>query len=461
MEKSTISLTSLFAILWGRRWVVAIVAGITVAIAIVINVTSPPIYTATATVVVDFDKAVGDQLDSPLAAGLQQSYLTTQLGIMGSHHVAAKVVDRLELQSNTKWQNAFLDATGGVGSARDWIANAISDSLLVVPGKNSRLVNINYTASDPVVAAQFANAFAAAYEETNLEMNTGPARREAEQLNQMLGELREDLGRAQSKLGAYQREHGILLTDERLDIETEKLRELVGRQILAEAERRALDSKIVRIEGLAASGKSLDALPEVLANNVVRDLKAQLGAKEAEFADIRRQLGRNHPQYKSAAAEIAVLRAKLDTEVKSIASSILSEVEQAEARAATFREAEDAQRAKVMELKQARDHVPALVRELESARENYDSGLERYNRFMAKSRLSQTNVTLLNPALAPSEASNPKLFRTAFLAGILGLMLGFAVAIIWELLDRRIRSQDDLNELSDGVILGGLPRYSR
>jgi uncharacterized protein involved in exopolysaccharide biosynthesis len=213
------------------------------------------------------------------------------------------------------------------------------------------------------------------------------------------------------------------------------------------------------VEALKAEGGSLGALPEVLENDVIRDLKRQLATKEAEFAEARRQLGSNHPRYRSSAAEVAALRAALSAEVDAIAGGIRAEAEQARGRAEAYTAAESEQQDAVMQLKQARDQLSALVREQENAEQSYDQGLQRYNRFLIQSRLSQTNVTVLNPAVPPTRSAQPSLKRTLVLAGLLGLLLGFAYAVIRELLDRRVRSRSDLEEVSEGVFLGSLPNY--
>lgn len=461
MEHNTLSLASLFSALWSRRWAIIMTTTVSIAVAAWLSITAAPTFQATATIVIDYDNAVGEELDakSTLAAGLQENYLTTQLGIIGSRHVATKVVEQLGLENEQSWKDAFNENTEGIGSAKDWIAGVLLEYLTVTPGKNSRLVNVTYTAQTPEMAAAIANAFATAYQETNLEMNTQPARKEAQQFELLLAELRESLVGAQRHVSEYQREHGIVLTDERMDVETERMKELLAQRVQAEAEARAFESRLQRVEGLKADGESLNALPEVLVNDVIRDMKRQLAAKEAEFAEVRRQLGSNHPRYKSAAAEVSALRAALAGEVDSIASGIKAEAEQARSRADAYVTAENEQQEAVMQLKQARDQLSALVREQENAQQSYDQGLQRFNRFLIQSRLSQTNVAVLNPAVAPSQSSRPNLKRTLILAGLLGLMLGFAYAVIREVLDRRVRSRADLDDISDGVFLGSLPNY--
>ena len=204
MQEKTVGFGSLMGILWGRRWTIILVTALAVAIALVVSLRLQPKYSSTATVIIDFDEPAGSQMGSPLAPSLQQNYMSTQLGIISSRHVAGKVVDLLELEAKQGWQEAFALTQRGAGTLRDWIAGALLSSLGVTPGTNSRLVNISYTAGNPQTASEVANAFAEAYEQTNLEMNTKPARREAEQYSQWLEELRDNVEKAQQNLSTYQ-----------------------------------------------------------------------------------------------------------------------------------------------------------------------------------------------------------------------------------------------------------------
>lgn len=447
---------SLIAILWGRRAVILSVTVLTVGIAVYVTLQMSPKYSATTTLIIDFDEPAVSSLTSPLAPSLQTNYMSTQLGIIGSKHVAGKVVDDLKLAETQGWRDAFQSATGGKGDLRDWIAGALLSSVEVTPGSNSRLVNIRYTSGDPEVAALIANAFAEAYRRTNLEMNTAPAQREAEQYRQWLQELRDKVAVAQQNLSAFQQKNGVLVIDERLDIETARLKELVEQKVQTETEARAAEGRLRRIETLKTEGGSLETLNEVQSNDVIRDLKSHLGVKEAEYAEISRQLGSNHPRRERAAAEIATLRARLNSEVSSIAESVRSEAELARSRLEAFQASEDAQKARILEIKQKLDEMPALVRELNGAQVNYEEGLAKKNQFELQSRAVQTNVTVLNPALAPLQSSSPKVSRNILLAAILGFLVSLGTVFLLEMLDRRVRTEDELHDL-DVSYLGRLP----
>jgi uncharacterized protein involved in exopolysaccharide biosynthesis len=85
-------------------------------------------------------------------------------------------------------------------------------------------------------AAGIANAFAQAYQRTNLELRVEPARQSAAWFDERMQQLRKDLEAAQTKLNAYQREKGFTAQDERLDLEQARLSELSMQYTAAQAQ---------------------------------------------------------------------------------------------------------------------------------------------------------------------------------------------------------------------------------
>jgi chain length determinant protein EpsF len=451
------NLPQILTILRDRLGLIILMAVATLAATAVITFFLPLTYTATATLLIDFNEPVES---SPLQPTLQPSYPATQVGIITSPNVAAKVVDQLKLTSAPEWRAAFETTTQGKGSVRDWIASALLDHLVVTPIKESRLVIISYSAADPTVAAAVVNGFAQAYRDTNLELNVDPARKNAEWFDSLLTGLREKLEQAQAKLSAYQQKKGILATDEKMDIETARLAEISTQLVVAQAETHDAESALGQMEKMLAKGNSLEALPEALSNGFIQGLKAELGRKEAELAQLSGSLGTKHPQYQRVAAEVRSLRSKLSGELKTIASSIRNRMSQSRAREGALQQAQEAQKTKVLALKRSRDEIPPLMREVESAQRNYDNALERYSQYSMQSRLNQTNVTVLNPAVAPLLPSSPNLKVNMALGLILGLMLGVSLALLLELNLRKVRSQEDL-VVSTGVpVLCMLPKAS-
>lgn len=441
-------------ILRARYGLILVTLIVTVGTTAAVTYFLPNQYTASAVVVVDFKEPVSDATALPIQ--LAPSYMATQLDILQSRKVALKVIDSLKLADLPLVKEQFLEATGGKGSVREWLVDALLKKLKVEPSRESRLMTISYESSDPRFSAALANAFAQAYIDTTLELSVEPARKSAEWFDKQLADLRSRVEQAQRKLSAYQQSRNITAADERVDVDTARHAELTSQLVVAQAQTYDAEGRQRQMDEMLARGVSMETLPDVLSNGFIQSLKAELLRQEAKLAELSEQLGANHPQYQRTVAEVKSLRDKLNKEMASITTGIRNNAKLARSREDAIRASLEAQRSKVLKFKQSRDEIPTLIREVESAQRAYDAALERYNQSSMQSRVNQTNVVLLNPAAEPLEPSSPKVLLNMVLSVFLGSLLGLGLALLFEMLDRRVRIEQDLNEVMGLPVLGVL-----
>ena len=132
---------------------------------------------------------------------------------------------------------------------------------------------------------------------------------------------------------------------------------------------------------------------------------------------------------------------------------------QSEQREAQLAAALAAQRARLLELKEGRNELAVLTRDVESAQRTYETAMQRAVVSQVESRASQTNVALLSPAVAPSEPTHPRLGLNLALALVLGALLGAGLAVLLEMLDRRVHAPADLQIGMDVPLLGTLATW--
>jgi uncharacterized protein involved in exopolysaccharide biosynthesis len=95
---------------------------------------------------------------------------------------------------------------------------------------------------------------------------------------------------------------------------------------------------------------------------------------------------------------------------------------------------------KAIENRDQLDQIAVLQKEVEAAQKAYDMIVQRFTDISLQSQSTQTNISVLNPATQPMERSSPNLLKNLGKAAIIGIVLGFGSMILWELLDRRVRS---------------------
>ena len=433
----------LLIILWARKGTALTVLAITVLTTLAVSLTMSKQYVSTTTLVIDQRQAnpvTGLTLPTQLVAG----YMATQIDVIASHNVARKVVDKLKLTSNEKWQKKFA-SSGGKGEIGQWIADSILKKLDVEPSQKSSLIEIGYTASDNEFAATVANTFAEAYIQTSIELRAQPAKQSSAWFNSQKEVLRQRLEGAQSVLSSYQQKHGIVSADEKLDLENSKLVDLSRQLVESQASTNELQSRLDQLKAIKKRGGSYQSIDEVLGSSLIQSLKSDLARAESKFAELANRIGQNHPQYKQVQAEVSSLKRKVSREVKRVVDSIPMRANKSRQRDGILTLALDEQKTRVLELKKSHDGLAVLRYEVESAQRAFDSVMQKSIQTLMKSEISQSDVAVLNPAIPAHKHSKPRIMLNLILAVFLGGLLGIGAALIVELLDRRVRSSYDVN----------------
>jgi polysaccharide biosynthesis transport protein len=439
------------SVLRARWWVVALVLGLTVATTLIVSLLLPRQYTATASVVVDFKP---DPISAVMFGGMASpAFMATQVDIITSERVAQRVVRNLRLNESPQVRQQWLDETGGEGTIEQWLSQLFQKQLDVKPSRESSVINISYRAPDPRFAAALANAFMQAYIQTGVELRVDPARQYAGFFDNRAKEARDTLEKAQSRLSAFQKANGIVATDERLDVENARLNELSSQLVMLQA--LASESASRQAQANSAQG---DRLSEVLNNPIVGQLKADINRGEARLQELNTRYGENHPQVQETKANLAELRSRLDAETRKVTSGVGVTNTINRQREAEIRASLEAQRAKVLRMKAVRDDGLVILREVESAQLAYQQLQQRINQTSLESQTTQGNVNVLTQAEPPLEASFPKIPLNVALAVFLGLLLATGTALLLEMMDRRVRSVDDVLTSLDLPVIGIMPK---
>lgn len=435
------TLQQLLLILRARARTVLFAAGLTVAAALAVSLVMSKQYTAGTAVVIDVkspDPIAGLVLPGLISPG----YMATQVDIINSDRVARRVVERLRLDSDPDLVEKWREATLGEGEIATWLASRLQQNLDVKPSRESNVINIAFKAARPDEAARIVNAFAQAFIDVNLELKVEPARQNAAWFEEQTRVLRSRMETAQQALSAYQQKAGIVTSDETLDFETAKLNELSSQLTVAQGQNAESQGKS------RASGS--DSLAEVLQNPLINNLKTDIARLESRLQESNVNLGKNHPQTQRTESELASLKARLDSETRKISASVDTAFRVGKQKEKELAAAVERQKQRVLALNRQRDEVSILKRDVESAQRVFEGVSQRSAQTRLESLSVQTNAVVLTPAFAPTDPSRPKLKLNLLVALLLGTMLGTAMALLQEFLDRRVRAEGDL-QLVDGI----------
>lgn len=438
------SFSQIFSMVVARKLIAIWVFVATILVTAIISFFLPNGYTATTSLVVNTkgaDPVTGFVMPNTLMPG----YIATQVDIIESDNVALKVVDKLQVTKEPTAIERFMRSTDGEGDIRLWYAEQFKDHLDVKPSRESNVIQLSFTGIDPDFAAKMANEFASAYIETNLELKTGPAKQAAEFFDKQLKGLRENVEKAQARLTAFQKDHeitsGMSLESGRLDIEMARLAELSSQLVLAQAQSYDTQSKQKQLRKSNANSS-----PEILSSSLIQGLKSQLAIAESKLSDLSQMLGANHPRYQAVEKEIKTLRGAISREISRASGGVSQTANVSKLREDEIEASLKAQKARVLMLKTEQDEMAALIREAESAQRIYDGALLKFGQTNIESKSGQTDISILNKATPPLTHSTPTRKLNIALSIIFGFLLAVAIALIYEMLNRKVRGAEDLTK---------------
>lgn len=415
-----------------------------------VNLLLPPRYKAISTVVVD---AKLDPVSTMMYGGAPSpAFLATQINVLESERVAVRVVQMLKLAEAPLMRQRWLEATDGRGDIVVWIANLLQQSLDVTPTKDSNVLEVSFESPEPQFAAALANAFVQAYIDTNVDMRTDPAKQYSTFFDARSKQSRERLEAAQTKLSNFQKEKGLVATNDRLDVEQARLQELSSQLVMLQAV--AVESHSRR----AQASNSPDSAGDVINNPIVAGLRADLLRYETQMQELSQRLGSANPQVVELNARIASTRAKISAESKRVTSSVDLTSRTSDTRVAEARAALEAQREKLLKMREVRDEAAVLERDVQNAQVAFDQIQSRLLATSIESQANMTNLYVLTRAADPVKPSSPKIIRNLAIALAAGLMLAVAAALARELFDRRVRTIDDIVSRLALPVVGTLPR---
>jgi chain length determinant protein EpsF len=425
------------------------------ALALAASLLLPKKYMGEAAVIADVSTTDPYTNTATVPQQLQSAFVATQMDVIGSRNVALKVVRDQKLKDDRYFTSKLPDVSPN--AMENAIADLLLDKLTVRSSHNGNVIYIEYPDRSPVRAAAIANAFADAYVQTSVELKVSPMRGQLASFDKQSNELRTTLEKAQQKLSAYQSQKGLIGTDDaRLDVENARLEELSNQLVAAQSAMYANNARAHQMDE-AASLQRPDELSDLFKNPLMQSLKTELARAEAKFADISQRFDRNHPQYMSAAAELAAIQKKVNQEMQNARETISREASISRQQAASLQHAVDQQRERILALKAQQDEYAVLKREVDSARTAYDAALQRSGQTRLQSQFENSNIAVLDRAAVPEQPSSPRPMLNMILAIFIAPLLAAAVCIFQETLHPRVHTDIDLEGNSFGPLLAEIP----
>jgi succinoglycan biosynthesis transport protein ExoP len=398
-------------------------------------------------------------------------YYKTQYDILRSRSLAAKVIKELNLASQPPFaENAapkglvegwltgvknWLNELRAANSARPapasqvlGVRSTVIDEYLarleIKPRFGTQLVVVAFTTPDPELSARIANSHVDAYIRRGMELKADSAKNAEEFLSGKLAELKDRVEKSEAALNAYRREHGVitfsLSESGKGEMLEQRLADLNSTLAKVEASRIALEVQKELIRKGEAS-----ALPAVMQNQLIQNLKQRVAELAAEYADMGNQFNAGYYQpLDNLKAKLDQTRWQLAEEINRAAHEVESDYTSTAAREQMLEQEIATVKSQALALNDASLQDAVLVRQVDASRNLYKSVLERVRELDVSADAPASNVSVVDWAEAPRASSNPKKLLSLALSAFLGLIAAMGVAFFREFVDDRLKSSEQI-----------------
>ena len=336
-------------------------------------------------------------------------------------------------------------ALPAVGAEARTQAEHFANRVLVERVGETQMIDVTFSAAEPVFAAEALNAHVEGYVRFILDRHVSDSDRSLAWLDAEMETQLRLLESSQRALVEYRADNdspGLAAGDS--DLISARLLALNERFIAAERERRSWEAQHEQVRELDPDSPATTAYPVVAQDRRVEEALQQRAELESERTALAGRYGERHPA-------MVELNGRITAATAAVRSATASAIQTVRARYQTALEDEQSikreferQQTRALELGRKNIGYEVLEREADANRRVYESLLEQQKQLMVAGNIRTSNVKVVDRAEVPTAPFSPNTRRDLFMAIVAGLIfsIGFVSAI--EYLDDTIKTPDDV-----------------
>lgn len=385
-----------------------------------------------------------------------QEAIATQMGLLQSKALARRVAEDLHLADRPEFG-------GNKGAREDRVKRAtafVQGNISVASIKNSLLINVSFSATDPQLAAQVTNALAQGFITSSLERGYNSSSYARRFLSNQLARTKLALEESESALNAYGIASGVFHTPGQVVNGKSSEAVSLGATDLAAMNEALNAARVQRIAAAQAwrngsEAQSADGLDAVSA------LVQQKAGLQAEYAQNSKLFKPDYPQMQQLAARIAQLDAAIAAEHGRSANGrnarLLAAYRSAEQIEAKLAAQVEASKQQLQTERRSSIKYNILQREVDTNRALYDALLQRYKEVGVAGGIGQSNIALIDDAAVPTAPYSPRFMLNAVIGLLFGLVTGVGIAFVISILFDSIVNANDVRQKLNLPVLGVIP----
>lgn len=437
-----------------------------------------PRYTAVGALIYQPSEYRVRELQSALRTDpVTEAVMSSQAEILQSLHIAQKIADRGNLYHNPEfnpalrppslWQTvggwiglaeppAIPDISGGPApdGTRNATLVAVQAALQARPLRFSHVLEVRFTARDPLVAAAAVNNAMDAYVKDQYGRKFRAVRRMTELLEKRAADLRTDVARLEDRIAHYRAQQN-LSQGMHAGIDAEQITRLSEDLVRARGDLAVAEGRLDAARGKAGAEAQAAIAPSVVQLRIRQDqLATQVQAQQT-------RLGQNHPEADSLRRQLAEAERGIRAEVSRVVAAIESERRTAQERVSMLEHNLAEAQKEAARSAQAQVPLNAMLRDVDASRAQLRSVLESLQQTAQQSAVETSEAHEISQALPPERPSWPAPAPWMAASVAIALFLGMVHAYLMHLADTTLQSSDDLRAVTNLPNFALLPEVKK
>jgi succinoglycan biosynthesis transport protein ExoP len=405
-------------------------------------------------------------------ASTDNEFYQTQYGLLKSRALAERIARSLRVgddlaffekfgvtPSEDLFENGRPVQTAAARTARIKAAGGLILARMdVEPERMSRLVEISFTSPDPQLSKRVVDAWSINFIQSTLERRYSATSYARNFLEDRLKQLRTRIDESERALVNYASQQNIVnipgstdsngqTTGER-SLVVDDLANLNRELAQATAERVMAES---RLNSGGASKEQLDNT----ANSTLRTRRAELAA---DYARMLQQFDAGYPPAQALQAQIRSIDSALKGEGNRVGAVLRQTYQASLSREQQLTAQVNKLTGRVLDFRRRSIQYNILQREVDTNRQLYDALLQRYKEIGVAGGVGVNNIAVVDDAELPFAPDRPRPLFNMALALLAGLVVGAALALVFEQIDEGLTDPIEVEETLGLPLIGVTPK---
>ncbi|WP_312943701.1 GumC family protein [Agrobacterium sp.] len=451
-----IDLARLVLAIWERRGKIAAVTLIAGGVAFAASSVMSPVYRSEARVLIETRAASFGNAD-PNGTGSQQVLddlnISSQTQLLQSVDLIKQVARNMKLYELPEFDPGASPSMVSrllvmIGMKKnplevapeERVISAFREKLQVYRAETSRVIAVEFSSKDPVLAAAIPNEILKVYQSLQTDAKLDANSEAARWLEPEIASLREKVREADKKVADYRASSDLLTVGENTTFATRQLGDISTELARVRGEKANAEARAENVRNALSSGRPTDTLPDIIGSQMIQRLKETESGIQSQISDLSTTMLDGHPRIKALRAQLGGIRSQIETETRKVLASLENE-----ANVSRLRERQLVQQLNTLKAEGARageDTVGLndLERDATAQRQLLETYLARYRE--ATSRTASTDSSpadarVISAAIEPREPYFPKVGPIVIVVSLVALLLSCVVVMLIELFTGR------------------------